>query len=106
MAEIAPAEVKDVVVRDDPEAPSAQVSSKRQSLSDVFTIVGINPDAHEYLLIVFQFAAGAALVSDGYFNNTMTMINVLLKKEYPKQYTSTVSTRVSNSLLVGEIFGT
>lgn len=35
----------------------------------------------------------------------MTMVNVLLKKEYPKQYTSTVSTRVSNSLLVGEIFG-
>ena len=35
----------------------------------------------------------------------MTMANVLLKKEYPKQYTATVSTRVSNSLLVGEIFG-
>lgn len=33
------------------------------------------------------------------------MANVLLKKEYPKQYTATVSTRVSNSLLVGEIFG-
>lgn len=35
----------------------------------------------------------------------MTMVNVLLKKEYPTEYTSTVSTRVSNSLLVGEIFG-
>jgi hypothetical protein len=45
------------------------------------------------------------LVSDGYFNNIMTMANVLLKKEYPKQYTAAVSTRVSNSLLVGEIFG-
>lgn len=33
------------------------------------------------------------------------MTNVLLKKEYPKQYTSVVSTRVSNALLVGEIFG-
>lgn len=33
------------------------------------------------------------------------MTNVLLKKEYPKQYTSAVSTRVSNALLVGEIFG-
>ena len=33
------------------------------------------------------------------------MANVLLKKEYPNQYTTTVSTRVSNSLLVGEIFG-
>jgi len=26
-------------------------------------------------------------------------------QEYPKEYTSTVSTRVSNALLVGEIFG-
>lgn len=33
------------------------------------------------------------------------MTNVLLKKEYPKDYTSTVSTRVSNALLVGEIIG-
>jgi len=34
-----------------------------------------------------------------------TMTNVLLKKEYPKQYTAAVSTRVSNALLVGEIIG-
>ena len=33
------------------------------------------------------------------------MANVLLKKEYPDQYTSSVSTRVSNALLVGEIIG-
>lgn len=33
------------------------------------------------------------------------MSNVLFKKEYPAQYTSTVSTRVSNSLLVGAILG-
>lgn len=33
------------------------------------------------------------------------MTNVMLKKEYLKQYTAAVSTRVSNSLLVGEIFG-
>jgi MFS family permease len=35
----------------------------------------------------------------------MTMSNVLFKKEYPKEYTSAVSTRVSNALLVGQIFG-
>ena len=35
----------------------------------------------------------------------MTMTNVLLKKEYSKEYTSAVSTRVSNALLVGEILG-
>lgn len=33
------------------------------------------------------------------------MANVILAKEYKKDYTSTVSTRVSNALLVGEIFG-
>ncbi|KAJ9303574.1 hypothetical protein DTO217A2_6971 [Paecilomyces variotii] len=33
------------------------------------------------------------------------MSNVLLKKEYPKEYTSAVSTRVSNALLVGEVIG-
>ena len=34
-----------------------------------------------------------------------TMTNVVLKAEYKKQYTSAVSTRVSNALLVGEIIG-
>lgn len=33
------------------------------------------------------------------------MTNVVLKREYPDQYTATVSTRVSNALLVGEIIG-
>jgi hypothetical protein len=33
------------------------------------------------------------------------MTNVLLKKEYPDQYSSAVSTRVSNALLVGEVIG-
>ncbi|KAL7790802.1 major facilitator superfamily domain-containing protein [Trichoderma ceciliae] len=64
-------------------------AKKRQSLSDIFTMI----------------AAGAALISDGYQNNLMTMANVLFKKEYPAQYTSAVSTRVSNSLLVGAILG-
>ncbi|KAL2216608.1 major facilitator superfamily domain-containing protein [Thermoascus aurantiacus ATCC 26904] len=80
----------DVVAVAAPDAgPSAEVSRKRQSLSDLFTI----------------FASGFALISDGYQNNLMTMTNVLLKKEYPKEYTSAVSTRVSNALLVGEIIG-
>ncbi|KAL3254399.1 hypothetical protein ABHI18_008972 [Aspergillus niger] len=75
---------------DTPDAdPSAEVSRKRQSLSDFLTIL----------------ASGFALISDGYQNNLMTMTNVLLKAEYPKQYVSAVSTRVSNALLVGEIIG-
>ncbi|KAL7938360.1 sugar transporter domain-containing protein [Trichoderma chlorosporum] len=68
---------------------ASDAAKKRQSLSDIFTII----------------ASGAALISDGYQNNLMTMANVLFKKEYPAQYTSTVSTRVSNSLLVGAIIG-
>lgn len=39
----------------DPDAPSPEVSSKKQSLSDLFTII----------------CAGAALISDGYQNNLM-----------------------------------
>ncbi|KAL1895457.1 Plasma membrane permease, mediates uptake of glycerophosphoinositol and glycerophosphocholine [Sporothrix stenoceras] len=70
--------------------PVAQpVSEKKQSISDLFTII----------------CAGAALISDGYQNNLMTMCNVLFKKEYPTVYTSAVSTQVSNALLVGEILG-
>ena len=78
-----------VVVPEDPAAPSKDVSSQRQRLSDIFTV----------------FCAGFALISDGYQNNLMTMTNVVLKAEYKKQYTAPVSTRVSNALLVGEILG-
>ena len=78
-----------VVVAEDPAAPSREVSSTRQRLSDLFTI----------------FCSGFALISDGYQNNLMTMTNVVLKAEYPKQYTAAVSTQVSNALLVGEIIG-
>ena len=35
----------------------------------------------------------------------MTIVNVILSKQYLKQYTTDVKTRVSNALLVGEIFG-
>ena len=74
---------------DDPTAPSQTVSSTRQRISDLWTII----------------CAGCALISDGYSNSLMTLINVVLRAQYPKQYTSSVSTRVSNALLVGEIIG-
>ncbi|KAL1985658.1 hypothetical protein VTN96DRAFT_7525 [Rasamsonia emersonii] len=77
------------VQADDDAGPSGTVSKSRQSLSDLFTI----------------FAAGFALISDGYQNNLMTMTNVLFGKEYHAEYTSAVSTRVSNALLVGEVLG-
>ncbi|KID72118.1 Glycerophosphoinositol permease 1 [Metarhizium brunneum] len=90
--DIVPGEHHDATTKGDSEAQVAAVergSSKRQRLSDVFTI----------------FCSGFALISDGYQNNLMTMSNVLFKKEYPNEYTPQVSTRVSNALLVGEILG-
>jgi len=50
-------------------------------------------------------AAAFGLISDGYQNNLMTMANVVFKTLYPNDYTPDVSTRVSNSLLVGAIIG-
>ncbi|KAK7694881.1 hypothetical protein QCA50_002069 [Cerrena zonata] len=74
----------------DQEHPSTKphVSSRRETLSAYFTIA----------------AAAFGLISDGYQNNLMTMSNVVFKKLYPKDYTPEVSTRVSNSLLVGKWF--
>ncbi|KAH8647161.1 major facilitator superfamily domain-containing protein [Xylariales sp. PMI_506] len=90
---VAPIGEKDVasppdVATEDPES-LVQVSSTRQKISDLFTII----------------AAGAGLASDGYHNNLMTMLNVLWAKEYPTVYTSALKTQVSNALLVGEVLG-
>jgi MFS family permease len=74
---------------DDPSAPSEYVGSHRQRVSDLWTIL----------------CSGCALISDGYANSLMTLINVILRVQYKKEYTSDVSTRVSNALLVGEILG-
>ncbi|WVQ86047.1 hypothetical protein IAT38_008215 [Cryptococcus sp. DSM 104549] len=50
-------------------------------------------------------ASGFALASDGYQNSLPTVFNPIFKILYKSYYTSDVSTRVSNSLLVGEIIG-
>ncbi|KAH7911938.1 major facilitator superfamily domain-containing protein [Hygrophoropsis aurantiaca] len=68
---------------------AAHELNKRESISAYFTIL----------------AAGFGLISDGYQNNLMTMTNVIFKQLYPKDYTSAVSTRVSNSLLIGAVLG-
>ena len=72
-----------------PVVSSEVVSTKRQKISDLWTIL----------------CAGCALISDGYANSLMTLINVVLKAQYPTIYTSSVSTRISNALLIGEILG-
>lgn len=40
-----------VVVKDDPAAPSAEVSSKKQSLSDIFTIVCSADQAYQFWFV-------------------------------------------------------
>ncbi|CAI4056317.1 hypothetical protein SKDZ_03G0040 [Saccharomyces kudriavzevii ZP591] len=56
--------------------------------------------------IITIIASGFALISDGYVNGSMSMLNKLFVMEYgAKNYSSKVSTRVSNASLVGIIFG-
>ena len=49
--------------------------------------------------------AGFALISDGYQNNVMTMLNQVLTYQYPINYTAGMKTQVSNASTVGTIFG-
>ncbi|CAN6674626.1 glycerophosphoinositol transporter 1 [Trichomonascus vanleenenianus] len=62
---------------------------RKKSWSAIFTII----------------CAGFALISDGYQNSVMTMINLVFGQKYPEVYTATLKTRVSNALLIGEILG-
>ncbi|GMM37458.1 Git1 protein [Saccharomycopsis crataegensis] len=71
----------------DPEARKDR--SKTRTTSDIITIV----------------ASGFALISDGYQNNVMSMLNKVYAVQYPHYYKSDVSTRVSNASLVGTILG-
>jgi MFS family permease len=58
-----------------------------------------------YGAIFTVICAGFALISDGYQNNLMTMANLVFTDLYPKVYTASMKTRVSNALLIGEIIG-
>ncbi|CAK7900222.1 glycerophosphoinositol permease 1 [[Candida] anglica] len=49
--------------------------------------------------------AGFALISDGYQNNVMTMLNQVFTLRFPKEYNASMKTQVSNASLVGTIFG-
>ncbi|KAF6798833.1 hypothetical protein CMUS01_15687 [Colletotrichum musicola] len=48
---------------------------------------------------------GVALLSDGYNIQIIGYMNTVLAKLYPKQMTNEVKTRLSNSILIGDIFG-
>ena len=55
--------------------------------------------------VLVILCAGFALISDGYQNNVMTMLNAVLTLEFPKEYTAEMQTTVSNASIVGTIFG-
>ncbi|KAJ4328738.1 hypothetical protein N0V84_000741 [Fusarium piperis] len=48
---------------------------------------------------------GVALFSDGYNIQIIGYMNTVLAKLYPKEMTPQVKTRLSNSILIGDIFG-
>ncbi|KAK6004804.1 hypothetical protein QM012_008666 [Aureobasidium pullulans] len=48
---------------------------------------------------------GVALFSDGYNVQIMGYMTTILKKLYPKALTSSIKTRLSNSILIGEVVG-
>ncbi|KAK9319082.1 major facilitator superfamily domain-containing protein [Lipomyces orientalis] len=48
---------------------------------------------------------GVALFSDGYNVQIMGYMQTVMAKLYPKQLTSSIKTRLSNSILVGEVIG-
>ncbi|VEU21561.1 DEKNAAC102406 [Brettanomyces naardenensis] len=77
----------DVITYDEEERSGRFLRDK--SWSDIFSII----------------CAGAALISDGYQNNCMNMLNSVFAVEYPKAYTASVKTQVSNALLVGAVLG-
>ncbi|ODV82124.1 putative plasma membrane permease, glycerophosphoinositol and glycerophosphocholine uptake [Suhomyces tanzawaensis NRRL Y-17324] len=51
------------------------------------------------------FCAGFALISDGYQNNVMSMLNKVFALKYPKVFNADMSTNVSNASLIATIFG-
>lgn len=55
--------------------------------------------------IMMILCAGFALISDGYQNNVMSMLNKVFAIEYPEVYTAGMKTNVSNASLVATIFG-
>ena len=55
--------------------------------------------------VLMVLVAGLALFSDGYNAQIIGYMNPLFKELYPDGFSSTIKTRLSNSYLIGEIFG-
>lgn len=64
------------------------------------------PKKRTFIHVLTIVASGFALISDGYQNNVMSMLNKVFPVLYGSEnYPSTLSTRVSNASLVGTIIG-
>lgn len=55
--------------------------------------------------IFMVLISGFALFSDGFNAQIIGYMNSLFKELYPDAFSSTIKTRLSNSYLIGEIFG-
>lgn len=55
--------------------------------------------------VLMVLVGGVALFSDGYNAQIVGHMNPILSKIYPKEYTSSVKTSMSNAFLIGEVFG-
>jgi len=83
-----------------------ETSKEKQDVSKEVEVQASHRSSLEITSAYFTIAAAAfGLISDGYQNSLMTMGNVVFKTLYPQEYSSIVSTRVSNALLVGAIIG-
>jgi len=88
---------------------SREDTKTTEAITSIEVVPDLRNDAatsRERISAYFTIAAAAfGFLNDGYQENIMTMVNVVFKRLYPKDYTSSVSTRVSNALLVGAIIG-
>jgi MFS family permease len=55
--------------------------------------------------ILMVLVSGLALFSDGYNAQIIGYMNPLFEALYPKGFSPTIRTRISNAYLIGEIFG-
>ncbi|ORY28642.1 putative glycerophosphoinositol permease [Naematelia encephala] len=81
--------------------PSALAQTEDLEIGDA-PLGKVTAKASDYFTLM---ATGFALISDGYQNNLATVFNAVFVILYKKEYTSSVKTRVSNALLVGEVLG-
>lgn len=66
---------------------------------------GTNAERSWTSSILMVTVGGLALFSDGYNAQVVGYMNPVLTELYPEDYTSGMKTRMSNSFLIGEIFG-